>query len=475
MSKAFSIALIVFLVLANLVVWGWLGTERAFAERVAPAVWLEQQSIGGLSRAELETELDLLTESLDQTLTLTVGDQTATAKPSELGITLDRELIVAEALAAKRQQGKLAKLIWHEVPQTTRLNLHLITERERFDSWLISSFSGLLVTPVNAKLALNAEQKLEFQAGVIGKTLEAERLLEQIKTALRPNQPVTIIASVSTINPSLSSPSQVERLRTRLQSLLDSGLSLRLGEQTKKLTPAELFGLFNLIETDNELRAEVDSAKLDKILNEINKKIAVKAVAEEKNALTGEILQAGSPGLELEVSKSRQILNEYLSQSVNLDQEPQLKTTLALASQVTTASSKTVSPEFLLGRTPGRYIEIDLSAQRMHLMEGDQYHRTFIISTGKWDTPTPIGEFQIYNHHPNPYSKRYGLYMPNWMAITPDGGYGLHQLPYWPDGRVEGTSHLGRAVSHGCVRLGPGDSKYVYDWAANGTKVFIHQ
>ena len=87
---------------------------------------------------------------------------------------------------------------------------------------------------------------------------------------------------------------------------------------------------------------------------------------------------------------------------------------------------------------------------------------------------TPKGEFKIESKNPRAYSKTYGLYMPYWMAFTAGGKYGLHELPEWPNGYKEGASHLGQPVSHGCVRLGEGDAKTLYDFSDIGTKVIIN-
>jgi len=51
----------------------------------------------------------------------------------------------------------------------------------------------------------------------------------------------------------------------------------------------------------------------------------------------------------------------------------------------------------------------------------------------------------------------------------------IHELPYWPNGYREGENHLGVKVSHGCVRLGIGPAKYVFDWAEIGTPVYVHK
>ena len=122
-------------------------------------------------------------------------------------------------------------------------------------------------------------------------------------------------------------------------------------------------------------------------------------------------------------------------------------------------------------------IVIDISDQRMYRYVGTALVATHVVSTGKWSMPTPLGSHQIYNKLGTAYSRKYALYMDNWMAITADGAYGIHSLPYWrlKNGGVyyEGVSHLGRRVSHGCIRLSPAESKTVFAWTTVGTKVQV--
>ena len=122
----------------------------------------------------------------------------------------------------------------------------------------------------------------------------------------------------------------------------------------------------------------------------------------------------------------------------------------------------------------GKYIDINLASQIMSTFENGNLLDAFMISSGKRGMDTPKGEHQIYNKSPRPWSKKYSLYMPFWMAITPSGEYGIHELPEWPGGYKEGANHLGTPVSHGCVRLGIGSAKTVYDWADIGTPVVIY-
>ncbi|HIP50418.1 MAG TPA: hypothetical protein EYG99_03130 [Candidatus Pacebacteria bacterium] len=122
----------------------------------------------------------------------------------------------------------------------------------------------------------------------------------------------------------------------------------------------------------------------------------------------------------------------------------------------------------------GKYIDINLATQIMTLFENGTVKDVFLISSGKPGMDTPRGNHKIYNKHPRPWSNKYGLFMPFWMAITPDGKYGLHELPEWPSGYKEGQNHLGIKVSHGCVRLGVGPANTVYNWAEIGTPVIIY-
>lgn len=123
----------------------------------------------------------------------------------------------------------------------------------------------------------------------------------------------------------------------------------------------------------------------------------------------------------------------------------------------------------------GKYIDIGLKNQTMVIFENGISLDSYRISTGKKGMETPKGQFKIENKSPRAWSKKYGLFMPNWMAILPSGEIGIHELPVWPGGFQEGASHLGIPVSHGCVRLGPEPAKRVYDWAELGTPVVVHE
>ncbi|MFA6393306.1 MAG: L,D-transpeptidase [Patescibacteria group bacterium] len=117
-------------------------------------------------------------------------------------------------------------------------------------------------------------------------------------------------------------------------------------------------------------------------------------------------------------------------------------------------------------------IEIDSGrTQTLSYFLGGVRLGKFQVSTGKPSMPTPKGEFLISSKIEKAWSRSYGLWMPYWLGM---GRFGIHELPVWPGGYREGEDHLGKPVSHGCIRLGIGPAKTLYDWTEPGTKVSIY-
>ncbi len=122
-------------------------------------------------------------------------------------------------------------------------------------------------------------------------------------------------------------------------------------------------------------------------------------------------------------------------------------------------------------------VEIDRAKQELTYFVGPYMVRVERASTGKPRTPTPVGTYTITAKRPRAWSKNARLWMPWWLNFTgpraPAGLYAIHELPEWPSGKKEGADHLGKPVSGGCVRLGVGPAKALYDWADVGTTVVV--
>jgi hypothetical protein len=116
-------------------------------------------------------------------------------------------------------------------------------------------------------------------------------------------------------------------------------------------------------------------------------------------------------------------------------------------------------------------IEVNLKQQKLGYYLGGVRLGEFPVSSGK-NGSTPKGDFKVVNKQVKAWSP-YGLWMPYWLGLG-RGLFGIHELPVWPNGYREGANHLGTPVSHGCIRLGIGPAKLIYDWAEPGTVVKIY-
>lgn len=130
--------------------------------------------------------------------------------------------------------------------------------------------------------------------------------------------------------------------------------------------------------------------------------------------------------------------------------------------------------EILPQITEGKYIDIDISSQSLFIFENGFERGAFKVSTGLKGMDTPIGKFEVMGKATRPWSQKYSLYMP-WFIQFTNQGHGIHELPEWPGGIKEGAHHLGIPVSHGCVRLGVGPARIVYDFAEKGVPIVIHK
>ncbi|MFH2019173.1 MAG: L,D-transpeptidase [bacterium] len=122
------------------------------------------------------------------------------------------------------------------------------------------------------------------------------------------------------------------------------------------------------------------------------------------------------------------------------------------------------------GTLSDRYLEIDLSQQKMYFFINHALYKDYRISTGA-EYPTPIGEYHIINKAPKAFSDIYNVWMPYWMGFkyaSDIGAYlGIHELAYavGDDGKplYRLGYYIGDKKTGGCVAMEPKDSQEVYN------------
>ena len=150
-----------------------------------------------------------------------------------------------------------------------------------------------------------------------------------------------------------------------------------------------------------------------------------------------------------------------------------LKATTKLAAVLAIAAFEAQAQES--GKTAGaperRKIVISLADRKLVLYEGEHALRVYDVAVGKRSTPSPQGKFAIINRVPNPtWYGPAGVVPPGksnplgsrWMGLSVKG-YGIHGTNV--------PSSIGKAASHGCIRMRKQDLEELFEMVTVGTTV----
>jgi len=150
-----------------------------------------------------------------------------------------------------------------------------------------------------------------------------------------------------------------------------------------------------------------------------------------------------------------------------------LKSTTKLMAVLAIATFEVRGEEAIRTANPPerRRIVVSVPDRKLVLLEGDRVLRIYDVAVGKSSTPTPQGKFTIINRVPNPtYYASSGTVAPGtnnplgsrWMGLSAKG-YGIHGTNV--------PSSIGKAASHGCVRMRKQDLEELFEMVTVGTAV----
>lgn len=115
----------------------------------------------------------------------------------------------------------------------------------------------------------------------------------------------------------------------------------------------------------------------------------------------------------------------------------------------------------------GRWIDVDLSEQKVHAYEGDELVRSFTVSTGTSRHPTVTGQYRVYIKLTSTAMAGPGYYLPGVpYTMYFYKGYALHGT-YWHD-------NFGVPMSHGCINMRTPEAEWLFNFSSLGILVNIH-
>lgn len=219
------------------------------------------------------------------------------------------------------------------------------------------------------------------------------------------------------------------------------------------------------ITVDVEARLSIDGESLDTWIDSIASQIDTPSVDATVTLVDDRVvIQSSSIGLRTDRAAASKLLTEALLEGVG-------EIALPVEELLPTATEKDL----------GRWVLVDLSERHAYLYHGTEVFKDYGVAIGAPGYGTPRGEWEIT-------LKRY---MPTWRnpgsawaadmpaSIPPGAGnpLGTRAINLSAPGiRFHGTTEdwsIGRAASHGCMRMHRWDVEDLYEEVEVGDKVFI--
>ncbi len=121
-----------------------------------------------------------------------------------------------------------------------------------------------------------------------------------------------------------------------------------------------------------------------------------------------------------------------------------------------------------------RVLLISIPDRKLALLEDGKVVQVFPVAVGKDSTPSPEGTFTIKSRLANPTYYHKGMVVApgpqnplgtRWMGLS-ESGYGIHGTNV--------PSSIGKAASHGCIRMAKKDLEALFPLVKVGDTVEIH-
>lgn len=460
--------------------------QQHYAGRMFPGVTILGVDVSGRSFHDARDVVSLRGQELQALpITFVYPDGTYEELASgSVGFTIDIDALTHEAYL----EGRSGPLIdqWADLllasTSDAALALAPDVEEEAVIALLEPKLVGYERPATNARFTLG-ESGLTIEPAEVGLTIDRVQLAETIRRLLEGLAlPAVVPIPSETIEPDLTEV-ELEPILVEAERLTSASIILEGRERRVTADRTVLQSWLTIDETAPQIRLDWDETKIVDFIKTRVAKVINLPMRPKRIERPGErVLEEGQVGFVLDQTAVLTAIQDILSARQELSRLDTIApATLALQIKELPIEEQSVAPIFTPGLYPGKYIEVNLTEQKLFQWNGSELIGTYTVSTGKWSTPTPEGVLYIKNHISYAYSKKYDLYMPWWLGMSrnPDGsgyeGYGVHELPEWRGGAKEGQSHLGTPVSHGCIRLGVGDAKVIYDWAEEGMPVYIHK
>lgn len=475
-TVAITLAFFIFLFI---IIGSFFFYQKAFAQKIFPGISIGGISVWGMTTGQAQQLVSSeVNKILNDNAVIVINGTENKVKLADLGIKFNTNKLADEAYAFGHN-GKLQDKIYNSLVALFKDNNFGLNPT--FENSQLTETINKLVGD-QAAGAKDAYFKVDGDNLIIvpaenGKSVDLDNLKNSLIGLInQKNLLQKIVIGFKYSNANLTETA-LNSVKSQVNSIISQPINLLSDSKNITLNKSDILGMLSFNPyLQNQVQVGLNNDAIKTYVDNLaDQQIDQKSQAKKVRADNGDVITEGKDGASLNREKTvndiKTVLTNRLagnisSSNINLEIKTIAKEEQKV--QQDTSDSSGGTP----GVFPGKYLEVVLATQMLYCWDGNSNQCAYRISSGMWSMPTPTGTRYIDSKNPRAYSASYGLYMPWWMSMG--GGYGIHELPEWPDGTKEGESHLGIPVSHGCVRLGVGPAEFVYNWTPIGTPVYIH-
>lgn len=451
--------------------------SAVYQHKVLPRTYVAGANI---SNSDTETAQSLVDNTVanlsSHQITFTFNDKTTTASLADLGVTLDSDK-TKEALDTSTDMWRwISYSYWSEFAQRKDITVAYTFDDNKMETVLLAKL-GIGKEGKDASISVQNDA-LTVNPEIDGQNINLDAIKNQLVSYLAGKQVETIQVTTAVSAPDVTT-AVATATKAQIESTVKSVYVVTSDGQNFTINPVNIYSTIDYTAQQGQLNWQINQTKLASYIDSvIGKKLNVKMVSQVTQSDTGQVTTQGVDGKTVDSKTLASKVITALTNKTDTKSAP-----IAVPIATTAFTNKTAYPNYTLGAFTGLYLDVSLSTQRITVIQDNAVVAQYLISSGGWRTPTPIGTFYIFNKISEAYSPDYKLWMPMWngLATSPDGtgylGYGIHALVCWDKACTnrEGVTHIGTPVSHGCIRVDDNGIPWIYNNAPIGTPVVIHQ
>ncbi|WP_460774617.1 L,D-transpeptidase family protein [Microbacterium sp. GXF7504] len=421
---------------------------------IAPGTAVAGVHVGGLTAG---AAADVLTARLASTaveVSTPAGDATLTG--AELGASIDAETLAEEAFAEHPLWNVTQ---WNAEP----ISADVTIDPEVAEQALRAELGDLYVDPTDAQVVFDAETASYTSVpAVTGEGIDLEVIRDAVEQAFNDGSGRAAISVEAVPVEAPVTTEEADQTVATLNAMLDVAGFYVGEERTVPLDRAQVASWLTVADVDGALEVSADAGAIQAVVDLLPGYVD-RAPVDARVVVNS----AGEPISDITPGVTGRTLGDTNGVAA------------AFAEQLATGNGQYVLPvtETAFATTSvTRSIEVNLSTQRTYLLENGEVVGSYTISSGLAGTPTPTGRFKVFAHV---RMQDMGALCYNPNAVNSYCTKNVPWVTYFaPDIAFHGASNfrssLGYPQSHGCVNMWNDDARFVYEWAANGTEVWVH-